>query len=303
MSNCVILNPAAGSATEIEELKSLLAEIEELTCLETTKAGDAARLARQAVENNATLVIAAGGDGTLSELVNGLSPSLGKCKAGVYPLGTGNDFARSVYTSLRDEDIVRALKNGNTRAIDLLKITSPVERLGINAIAGGFGALLSANLHATLKQWLGSVAYAVTAINTLRELDVYTITVAFDDEDPVEIKALNIVLSNGQWIGGGVPIAPKARLDDGLLDVVIFPDLPPEDLLGLVPVVLSQEHTKDERLITRRARRVVVESTPPMPCNIDGEIVGEGRLEVEVLPGALQFLVDPIRLDLEIKGT
>jgi diacylglycerol kinase (ATP) len=123
--------------------------------------------------------------------------------------------------------------------------------------------------------------------------------------EEIELDALNVVVANGRFAGGGLPIAPRARPDDGLLDVVVIPRLPLAGLVALAPLVLTGRHlngtgdgVEDEeeddaraRTVFRRCRGVELESDPPMPWNTDGELIGELSPSFRVVAGALDVLV------------
>jgi len=207
----IIVNPIAGS---IVDLNLRLKQLRPLNAREvrvTQRAGDAETLAREAVRAGWDYVIAAGGDGTLNEVINGIatpSPPRGVC-VGIVPLGTANDFARSI---------------GMTGDVDT---------------------------------------------------DLY-----------------NVVVANGQFVAGGLPIAPQADPSDGVLDAVLIPKRSAAEMALLAAEMLSGKHLSSDAVIFRRAKKISVQSQPGMWFNADGELVGNEPIVFQVLPGALDFVIN-----------
>src|SRR5262249_29484629 len=114
-----------------------------------------------------------------------------------------------------------------------------------------------------------------------------------DEDEPIEIQVFNIIIANGQFVAGGIPIAPAAVLDDGLLDVVIIPAASMAQLAILVPQILLGKYLDSDLITFRRARKLAGESHPGMWFNADGELVGNEPASFEVLPQALQVIVGP----------
>ena len=293
MKQRVIYNPNAGSADLCAELCRKWQADSEIDFQTTTAPRHAEQLAREAVRSGAERLVVAGGDGTVNEAVNGLAADFSACRLGIIPLGTGNDFCRTIYTDLSLETAEHVLARGHTQRADVLRLTGPETRHGLNAVAGGFSAQLASRLKTDLKQWLGSLAYAVEAFNTLRELTPYRLRYRVDGNRWQECEALNLVISNGRTLGGGVPIAPESHPGDGRLVLSIIPSLPPQQLLARLPLILDPARQEIDEFIVREAARVDIESDPPMPFNIDGEVIGEGALSVEVVPRALEICIDP----------
>jgi diacylglycerol kinase (ATP) len=291
MRTCIIVNPNAGSVEELEELEAQIGRLPGSEVLRTEEAGDAERLAREAVRDGADLVVAAGGDGTLNEVVNGLSDDFGKARLGLLPLGTGNDFARSIGVPNDLEGALAVLENGAARALDVARATiGDTCRFFVNMSAGGFSGEVSERASDAKDLW-GPLAYMRGAIGALPELKGFLTTIILNGAETLRLETYNIVISNGRYVASGIPAAPKAVLDDGLLDVMIAPATTLPQLAVLVPQVLLGRHLESDLLLFRRATRVEIECNPPMAFNVDGELIGEGTARFEVLPRALQVIV------------
>lgn len=291
MNTCVILNPGAGTARDIDAVKSGLKRLGDPKIYLTDQPGAAQTLARQARENGCELIIAAGGDGTINEVVNGLAPNFEDVCLGVLPLGTGNDFVRSINVPCELDAALDVLATQQTQSIDVVRVTSDDERYFINVSAGGFSGLVDEKLTAEMKRTWGPLAYLRSAAMALPDLTDYHTSVTFDDEEQQEIKVYNIVVANARYVAGGIPIAPQAYPDDGLVDVLIIPVASMSQLAFLVPQILLGQHLDNDLLIFRRARKVRVDSRPRMWFNADGELVGNEPSTFDVLPLALRVIV------------
>lgn len=291
MSACIIVNPGAGSVEDLEVLESALGSLPDSHVLRTEAAGDAERLAREAVRDGADLVVAAGGDGTLNEVLNGLSEDFGKARLGLIPLGTGNDFARSIGVPNDLQGALAVLLEGTVRSLDVARATvGDTCRCFINMSAGGFSGEVSERASDAKDSW-GPLAYMRGAIGALPEMKGFLTTITLNGAETLRLETFNIVLANGRYVASGIPAAPTAVLDDGLLDVVISPLTTLPQLAVLIPQVLLGLHLDSDLLLFRRATRVEIECDPPMAFNVDGELIGEGIARFEILPRALRVIV------------
>jgi diacylglycerol kinase (ATP) len=294
MSTCVILNPGAGSGEEIGELRERLdQQLPGAAVRITEKAGDATAIAREALASGVELIVAAGGDGTLNEVVNGLAADFGRARLGLLPFGTGNDFARSIDVPADLDGALAILAAGAVRSVDVARATLAGEsRHFVNMSAGGIGGIVSEKASEHKDRW-GPLAYLRAAVGTLSELQGFQIRIILNGDERLEIEAYNVILSNGRYVAAGIPASPQSWLDDGLLDVMIVPIASLPELALLVPQILLGLHTESDRLLFRKASRIDIESVPPMSFNIDGELIGEGPIRFELLPRALEVVVGP----------
>lgn len=294
MNACIILNPQAGSVDDLATVRSCLQQRLPDAVLRTTNhPGDARALTRAALADSHELIVAVGGDGTINEIVNGLAPDFGRARLGVVPLGTGNDFARTINVP---QDVAAAcdvLLADRRQRVDVVRVTSDQQRFFINVSAGGFTGLVDEKLSDDMKRTWGPLAYLRSALEALPDLTDYHTILAFDDEPPQTIAAYNVVVANGRYAGGGIPVAPQAAIDDGLLDVLVVPVAPLPSLAVLAAQILLGQHLDNELVIVRRARQLRVESRPGMWFNTDGELVGNEPATFEVVPRAVEVVVGP----------
>src|SRR5947207_1662100 len=289
MRACVILNPIAGGVKDIDAIRELLRGLNPERFCVSEQAGDAEKFASDAADFE--LIVSAGGDGTLNEVVNGIAQ--GGCNAalGLLPLGTGNDFARTLGVPNNVGTAIEQIMAGKTRGIDLVRVTSDQVRYFINVSSGGFSGLVDEKLTPEMKRTWGPLAYLRSAAAAFPKLRGYTTRVVLDHDTPQEIDLYNVVVANGQYVAGGVPIAPEAKVADGLLDVLLIPERGPTDLALLAAQIVVGRHLSSDAVIFRRAKTIAISSRPGMWFNVDGELIGNEPATFELLPGALRCIV------------
>ena len=263
----------------------------------TSEAEDGLALTRRAVAAGASLVFAAGGDGTVRACAEALAGT--GVPLAIVPLGTANLTARALGVPAKADRAVEAGFDGRDRRIDLARVEtrvesrvekSRVERSTIRfaAMAGiGLDAAVVEAAREQLKRRFGWVAYAISGV-TLLSLPPRDFTVRLDDAEPLRRRARCVVVANAGLLPGGFTLLPGARLDDGLLDVGI---LAPSGTWGWLQVagqVLARDRRQDRPLERFQARRVQISADVDLPRQVDGEIVAPGRtLSVSVCPGVL----------------
>lgn len=291
MTTWVIANPNAGSGEELAHLEAAVAKMAGASLKLTEQAGDATRLAQEAVESGVDRVVAAGGDGTLNEVVNGLSAGFGRATLGLLPRGTGNDFARSIGIPSDLDAALAILAEGRERSVDVARsVLNGQCRWFLNMAAGGFSGEVSERAGEAKEKW-GPLAYMRAAVGALPELKGFLTRIVLNGGERLELDTYNVVVSNGRYVASGIPAAPQAVLDDGLLDVMISPATTLPQLAVLVPTVLLGRHVGNDLLLFRKVTRIEIDSDPPMTFNVDGELVGEGPALFEANPRALRMIV------------
>lgn len=285
----LVLNPGAGRATPVE-VEQVLGD--RMRIVATEGAGHAAALARRAVEEGVATVVAGGGDGTLHEVVNGLLPDPGETVCGLLPLGTGNDFARTLGLPSDLEEWLEILDAGRTRAIDVMELELPAgRRFVVNCLVGGAIDRVDEKLTAEVKRRWGPLAYLRATAETLPELESFAVEVAFDDGEPLERRVHSVVAANGRTVAGGVPVAPEADPADGVMDCLLVEAVQGAEIVALAGKVLLGKHLDDEHVLCRRARSFSLVSRPAMAFHADGERVDGERARCTLRAGALRMLV------------
>jgi diacylglycerol kinase (ATP) len=291
MNACVILNPIAGSVNNVKQVVNQLDSLEPAALHVTQKAGDAQLFARNAVRDNCDYIIAAGGDGTLNEVINGIAHAADRIRIGLLPLGTGNDFARTLRLPATIEENIAILRAAKTRPIDLVRVRSDKERFFVNVSAGGFSGLVDEKLTPEIKRTWGPLAYVRSAAAALPELHAYQTEVRFAEGETLSLELYNVIVANGTYVAGGLPVAPQANPSDGLLDVGLIPKRSTPEMVLLAAQIVLGNHLGAQAITFRRTTQVSVKSKPGMWFNADGELVGNEPAVFEIIPRALQFVV------------
>lgn len=290
MKTCIICNPGAGSVDDRETIRQRLSLLSGATIQFTEKEHDATAMARAAVSDGCQVIIAAGGDGTLNEVINGIAARLDHVQLGLIPLGTGNDFAKMLDLPSSVEDCIELIRAGHTRAIDLVRVTTEDVRYFINVSAGGFSGAVGEKLTPDIKQSWGPLAYLRCAAEALPDLRAYRTEIMLDDSSTIVLDLYNVVIANGRYVAGGTPIAPEAAIDDGLLDIILIPQNPAGSVALVAAQIAMGKHLTSDGVVFRRAAKLSVKSEPGMWFNVDGELVSNHPATFEVMPQAIRFL-------------
>jgi diacylglycerol kinase (ATP) len=287
----IIFNPAAGSAGAGQRIAERLKKLQPIAFRRTRRKGDAEKWARGARASKASVIIVAGGDGTLNEVVNGLGMFGRKKLVGLVPLGTGNDFARTLGLPASIEDNIDVLRAGKTKRMDIVRVKSKRLRYFVNVSAGGFSGIVNEKMTRQIKRTWGPLAYIRGAAAALPNMHAYKTEIVLDDDERLSADLYNVLVANGRFVAGGVPIAPTADPADGKLEVVLIPKLGPAEMALLAAEILLGKHLSSHATIFRQARKIAVRSRPGMCFNVDGELVGNAPAVFQIMPRALNFIV------------
>lgn len=291
----MIFNPASGGgAKSQDELRDELDRFD-LDWIETEGPGHTSRAAS---EWRSGLLVVAGGDGTVNEAVNGLG------KAGfpesvtlaLLPAGTGNDLAATLAIPEDTDEAEEVIRAGRVKRIDAARVRSEGvgERFFVNVATGGIGAEISGANDEQLKGRWGKLSYLRASLEVARDFKVREISVWLDGVER-RVRAVNIVVGNCRYAGGGWLAAPRANPEDGLLDVVIVEDAGVGGMLSLAPGMLGRsDYLDNDGVFFARAQEVRVETEPGgLQFTADGEVIGDEPVRFSVLPRALKVIVGP----------
>jgi diacylglycerol kinase (ATP) len=286
----LIYNPTAGRELVEKKLPCIFKRLEkagyETSCHATNKRWGAAEEARLAVERGFDVVIAAGGDGTIHEVVNGLVKYPNPPKLGILPGGTTNDFARALKLP-RDlgeaSDVVAA---GKTITVDVGKFG---ERYFINVAAAGKITEVTYEAPRHLKTVMGPLAYYAKAIEKLGGLSQSFPIRLKTSSGEWESEILLLIVANSVSVGGFGRLVPSADISDGRLDVLIVPKTNISDLLQLVALAFKGEHIHDSRVVYFQTEVIDIDTPQSLKLNLDGEWGGELNGRVEILPRRLEI--------------
>lgn len=288
----LIYNPTSGREEMKKKLAEILQRLEqggiETSTHATIGEGDAVLAAADAVERGFDIIIAAGGDGTLNEVINGMAEKENRPKLGIIPVGTTNDFARALGIPKYWEFACDLIVAQNTRAIDVGKAN---QRYFINIAGGGSMTELTYEVPSKLKTMIGQLAYYMKGLEKLprlRPIELHVISAEYEVKEDVML----FLVANSNSVGGFEKLAPLASMDDGLLDVLILRKCNLAEFLRIASMALRGEHINDDHVIYFRTSEVQITAQDYVQLNLDGEFGGTMPVKFKVLPSHLDIIVD-----------
>ncbi|EGL83884.1 Conserved hypothetical protein CHP00147 [Caldalkalibacillus thermarum TA2.A1] len=289
----IIYNPSAGRELFRKHIPSILEKLEragyETSCHATTGAGDAIRAAETAVERRYDLVVAAGGDGTVNEVVNGLAEKKYRPQLGIIPAGTTNDFARALGIPKDFEAACDVIINGKTTSIDVGKVN---RQYFINIAGGGTLTELTYEVPSRLKTMFGQLAYYVKGIEKLAWLKPTRVTIT-SPKRVIDEEIMLFLVANSHSVGGFEKLAPKAVMNDGYFDVLVVRKTTMPEFLKIATQVIKGDHVHDPRVIYFQTAELKVTSAYPVQLNLDGERGGTLPSHFKVLHKHLVLRTPP----------
>jgi diacylglycerol kinase (ATP) len=270
----LIYNPTSGREAIKKHLPEVLVKLEEAgyeaSCHATTGEGDATRAARIAVERGYDIVIAAGGDGTIYEVVNGLADAEVRPKLGVIPVGTTNDFARAIHVPRSVVAATEIIAAGHTMPIDIGKMN---EKYFINIAGGGRLTELTYEVPSKLKTMIGQLAYYLKGIEMLPSIRPAEVTIEYDGKI-FEGEIMLFLVANTNSVGGFEKLAPDASLNDGMFTMLVLKKTNLADFIRIATLAIRGEHVNDRNVLYAKANRIKVTTKDKMQLNLDGEFGG-----------------------------
>ena len=292
----LFLNPVAGRGRAKRCLPRVLELLEaagiHVEVHQSTGVGDLENQVREAVRNGTTQLIVAGGDGSVHEAVNGIMAAGGDGALGVVPVGTGNDFAKAAGIPLDWEAattlLARRVADGaHPRSIDL-------GRMNERWFANGAGIGLDAKVTQIARSYrlpIGDLVYLAAIFRAMLDGIATPEILIRSDELQWEGPLTLANVSNGPWVGGMFHIAPMAKNDDELLELLIAAPVTRRRILQLLPKLMRGTHMRETEIVHASVRRVTVSASTAVPSHLDGEVQPlQTNFEIEVLPGALSLL-------------
>lgn len=280
----LIVRPPAEES-RLEELRAaveaLRREGHRIAVRVTFESGDARRFARSAACNGWDAVVAAGGDGTVNEVVNGLARADRQIPLGVVPLGTANDFATSLRIPGSAEGALRLAAVGSPRPVDIGRVN---RRCFINVSTGGFGAHESQSAGRGIKKHFGGLAYVVRGVRNLARFEVRHGAFRVGGEVVHEGGFVFFAVGNARQTGGGTPLTPLAKIGDGRLDIMLVRGVSRLQFISLLPHLRAGTHLESCHVSYYRTDEFAVETDGDVLVNADGEAVAGRSFHYDVLP-------------------
>lgn len=300
----VLVNPRAGAgraAAKIEGIEAALrARGASFETARTTAPGHATELVHDALRRGLAGVAVVGGDGTLNEAVNGFFSEKGTSIApeawlGCLPCGTGGDFRRTVAIPRSRDAMVERLLAATPRPVDVGWIEfvdhagANRRRAFLNIASFGLAGLVDTLVNESPKWMGGTPAFLLGTLRAMARYRNRRVRITIDDEAPREVEIVNVAIANGQFFGGGMRIAPRARLDDGFFDVVGIEGLRPFEQITLAPFLYGGSVIDRPGISFRPGRRIFAEplEAEPVLLDVDGEAPGALPARFDIAEGAL----------------
>ncbi len=286
----IVFNPGAGQAGSAEQDIHAAQDVWrehgwQVDLRPTAGPGDGTLIAREAAAQGYHMVVAAGGDGTVNEVINGLAGS--ETALAVLPIGTVNVWVRELGLPLQPRAAAEALLDAQVRTIDLGRAG---DRYFLLMCGVGFDAAVTAEVRADEKRRFGAMAYLLRAANLAGRFRGTPARITLDGR-AVRGRVLMIVLGNSQLYGGVVKFTARASMDDGLLDVCIIKG----NSLWSAPFralsVVTQRYNLDPEIEYHRAREITISARHPLPVQVDGDHIGQTPMTFTAVPGALRALL------------
>jgi diacylglycerol kinase (ATP) len=258
--------------------------------------GDGTEQAREALRAQHTTILAVGGDGTLHEVVNALLDHgivRSDVRIGIVPAGTGMDFARNARLRRGVRAAVDRIVRGEERRFDLGALTEPIPRLFVNFAEAGLGSSVVAREAAFSSRWPGRASFFLAGIAAAARDHPITGTLMVDGSTVYDGRLVSLVIANGAYFGGGMKIAPPARMDDGELDVVLLGDLSRVELVSQIWKLYPGTHLRNPQVHWMRGSEVTFAPGSPGHIDLDGELYVGGQSRMVIHRRTLRVLVEP----------
>ncbi|HJR07383.1 MAG TPA: diacylglycerol kinase family protein [Pyrinomonadaceae bacterium] len=306
----VIVNPASAGGATGRAWPRLASDLSThfgaFNSAFTEKAGDARLIAEREAKSGRRLLIACGGDGTISEVANGILESgVEDSELGILPSGTGGDFRRTLNVPTRAADAAAALRTGRSISVDVGRVEfqnhagARERRYFLNVASCGMGGEVIRRVEENSSGWLhsasrrigGQLSYALASLQTTVAFTNRTLRIQLDDRPEFRLVVANLCIANARYFGGGMKIAPEAKPNDGLLDVVAVGDLSTVEILTNVYKLYLGTHLGMQKVQHALARRISVSASnadDEVLIEIDGELSGRLPATFEILPRRLR---------------
>ncbi|MBH5319024.1 diacylglycerol kinase [Paenibacillus sp. GSMTC-2017] len=289
----LIYNPTSGREEMKRRLPDILQRLDqggiETSCHATTGEGDATLAAADAAERGYDMIIAAGGDGTLCEVINGLANKPNRPPLGILPVGTTNDFARATGIPKHWEYACDLIIGGYTRPIDIGKAN---DRYFINIAGGGSLTELSYDVPSKLKTMVGQLAYYMKGLEKMTRLRPTELKIVAEGIGEFHDEFMMFLICNSTSVGGFERLAPDSKLDDGLFDVLLIKKMNIAEFIRLVTLALRGEHLSDPHVMHFRTDSLKVTTPDYVQLNLDGDYGGVLPCQFSMLPSHLQIFAD-----------
>ena len=302
----VIVNPRSGrglTESRWARVRGALTDgLGELDSAFTAGPRDACAVARREAEAGRRLIVALGGDGTISEVANGIleAGAGATTELGIIPRGTGGDFRRTLELPHDVAEAARRIRDGEARPLDAGRVHfrghSGAEEVHhfVNVASFGFSSTVATRANASSKRFGGQMAFLGATLRALVSYDNTDVWLTIGAEPRERRRVMLAAVGNGRFFGGGMKICPEARIDDGALDLVTVGDFSKGEVLVNLGRLYEGTHLELDAVENARVTRVAVEpveSDARIPIELDGETPGHLPAVFEIVPAALRVRI------------
>jgi len=305
MDAVIIVNPKSGRGLTQQQWASITAKLNSILgsfdVRFTESRNDAIRIASEEAAAGRELIIAFGGDGTISEVVNGLMQNIASgSQVGILPHGTGGDFRRTLGLPNSLEKVAERLRDSRTQKVDVGKVTfndndgKKRERYFINISSFGMSGHVARRANESSKTFGGHITFAAATIRTGLSFTNPEVFIQIDDLEPQRLRITNVCIANGRYFGGGMKVAPQASLTDGLFDVVMIGALSMTEMVTKGYRIYAGTHLDLANVGFSHGKRVKAWAADPatqISIEVDGETPGHLPVEYEIVPAAINLRI------------
>jgi YegS/Rv2252/BmrU family lipid kinase len=298
----VIVNPRSGGGLSAKRWARVVGPLTDGLGLFDTRfteaPGHARTIAHDEAKAGRRLVVALGGDGTISEVADGLVQAGGQAELGIIPRGTGGDFRRTLGIDSELFAAASHVRNSKARKVDVGRIRYVAHAGGetthhfVNVASFGFSSVVARRANNSSKRLGGRVSFLAAVVRSLLTYDNADVTVSVDGGQARRMTVLLAAVGNGRFFGGGMKICPEAKLDDGSFDLVAVGDLGRLEVLAKIHRIYAGDHLSMREVHSVRCRHLRVapaDAGKEIPVEVDGETPGRLPASFEMLEGALRL--------------
>ncbi|HTP03325.1 MAG TPA: diacylglycerol kinase family protein [Anaerolineales bacterium] len=295
----LIANPGAGKPEELSTNLKIAARCLQQMGIEVDVAlakpkEEATTIARKAIRDGYKTILALGGDGTVEAVMRGIVEMKSHARLGILPYGTKNNVAKSLGIPEPVEEACALIARNSTRQIDIgqIKIKTPNSKIKktyfFELAVIGLAAAVYPPANKVLKGQLGKIKDAAETV--LQHDSDSKVFMTFDDDSRVKVQTMLVVVSNTPMFGVNFLVAPYASLEDGLLDVSVYPNFSKAELLAYYAAVMNQGDSGNDKVQHYRVHKFTLKTDPPLAVNADAAELGTGNVKIKCLGGALRVL-------------
>ncbi len=291
MRTLFIINEVAGKGHYIDLLEiKIKAHYSDALVEYTKRKGHATQIAKHYAKiGNEIIIFACGGDGTINEVINGIY-GYDNVTLAIIPIGTGNDFIKSLPNSKEELLSIQKYQNSKVISCDIIRVNN---RLALNIVSIGFDASVAKNVE-KYKRYLKygeKIPYYMSILYSLSKSIKYPLTL-ISEKTKYEDEFTFISVCNGQYYGGGYHPAPSAKINDGLLDIIMIKNVTRFNILSLARLYGKGEHIKKKKFVQCiTAKNISILTKGELLVNLDGEILPMTDLEISIIPSAIKLLI------------